>query len=399
MASAQLGDFSFCFVPGKITKNTGTLKGNPGVLVINGQRRFTFFSHNKAYDLLTYRCANRLVQGPNKCTATAKVSRFIKEDGSFRYAVTSLETEHKCEIIESKVIAEEMRDMMKEKMRANPDHPVNEAIRAVKFEYAQRFSDSPLLPEIVADLGSQSSLEQMCLRVRQAVIGKSPKGRDEWEPEKYLEGVYGEEHGAMVLDSSKLPDNWEQRIQGINDQTVYNWANLNNIEMEAEEDVEEEQEHEQHAEETVRNLDPEENREEFKCISCEPRVEQQTKKKRDYKCSKCAYEGSQLSNLKRHQQAMHREETQVISANRETITEEIIEDIETVLKEAKLGDHLPAFQDAKIEFQTLLDMDKEDVKELGNELGLRFGEKIALAKLVQKLQYSKSNPNNNRRYT
>ena len=148
-----------------------------------------------------------------------------------------------------------------------------------------------------------------------------------------------------------------------------------------------------------KNLDPEENREEFKCISCEPRVEQQTKQKRDYKCSKCAYEGSQLSNLKRHQQAMHREETQVISANRETITEEIIEDIETVLKEAKLGDHLPAFQDAKIEFQTLLDMDKEDVKELGNELGLRFGEKIALAKLVQKLQYSKSNPNNNRRYT
>ena len=167
---------NYTFVPGKTTKNTGTVKGNPGILMIDGQRKFLFHKHNKSLDILDYRCANSLTQGPAKCYARAKVGRVFKEDGSFTHFLAYYDSEHSCEIHESKVIADEMREKMKAQVRRNPEAAVGEAIRAVQFEYSQKYGDSDdLWPEIIAYLGNHASLEMMLYRIRTEVIGKSPK--------------------------------------------------------------------------------------------------------------------------------------------------------------------------------------------------------------------------------
>ena len=65
---------------------------------------------------------------------------------------------------------------MAELVKKDPVAPAGDAIRAIKLEAVEEFSeDEELLNEIVDSLGSFHSLEQRLFRVRNNIIGPNPR--------------------------------------------------------------------------------------------------------------------------------------------------------------------------------------------------------------------------------
>ena len=54
-----------------------------------------------------------------------------------------------------------------------------------------------------------------------------PKNRDCFDPNFFLKRIFGEDHKLEVMDSNKLPDNWEHIISKSNPKSHYRWEKLN----------------------------------------------------------------------------------------------------------------------------------------------------------------------------
>ena len=76
-------------------------------------------------------------------------------------------------------------------------------------------------------LGSDTALEKQLLRVRYAIVGETPKTRNAFNPEKFLEGIFGDENGVVVGDSNDLDENWMNEINVTNERSDYDWFQLN----------------------------------------------------------------------------------------------------------------------------------------------------------------------------
>ena len=47
------------------------------------------------------------------------------------------------------------------------------------------------------------------------VIGKTPKNRNQFDPNYFLNKIYGLDHGIITMDSNKLKDNWRKKIKKL----------------------------------------------------------------------------------------------------------------------------------------------------------------------------------------
>ena len=175
----------FEFWPGKVSKNTGTERGNPGILVIDKKYKFRLYKAHRDY--LSYRCSNSKarVLDHDYCSAKAKITKIWKKDGTLGYFVEKFDKEHACKILEEgELLAEEMRAKMKAIVRDGQFTKLLDAVRIVKAEYAARFAGSSLWPEILSRLGSSDTLANMVYRVRQQFHGrvekKSSKRENTW---------------------------------------------------------------------------------------------------------------------------------------------------------------------------------------------------------------------------
>ena len=214
MASVQREYF---FLPGRKSK-----AGGPGILCVEGMYKFRLNKANKEKNKFTMYC----VQHNNPefmCKAKATVCK--REDGS--YFMFSCDECHSHLVNKAEITAEKLKQRMADIVRMNPVEPVGEAIKAVKLQAADEFGQNEdTFNELVDALGSHHALELRLLRVRDAVIGGMPKNRDCFDPNFFLTRIFGEDHKLEVMDSNKLPDNWEDIITKSNPNSHYRWKNL-----------------------------------------------------------------------------------------------------------------------------------------------------------------------------
>ena len=217
------------FLPGRKSKN-----GGPGILVVEGQYKFRKNKANKEKKKFIMYC----VQQNNPefgCKARAVVA--TREDGSF--FMHSCDGYHNHLVNRAEITAEELKQRMAEIVRSNPVEPVGEAIKAVKLQAAEEFGDDDdKFNEIVAALGSHHALELRMLRVRDSVIGRMPRNRDSFDPNYFLKKIFGKNHKVEVMDSNKLPDNWEDIISKSNPDSHYRWEKLDDNLRAHEDDIE-----------------------------------------------------------------------------------------------------------------------------------------------------------------
>ena len=124
---------------------------------------------------------------------------------------------------------------MKELVRRDPAKPVGHAAWSIRIEAAKEYSDDEeFYQNLVIELGSDAALEKQLLRVRYEVIGETPRTRNEFNPESFLKGIFGEENGVVIGDSNELDKNWREEMNRTNPQSQYEWAKLNDALLEIE---------------------------------------------------------------------------------------------------------------------------------------------------------------------
>ena len=161
------------------------------------------------------------------CQAKARVS--LLED---KWILKSLDGSHKCEPNEPKVLAEFLRHTMKNLVRENPTLPVGKAIRQVKVEAARQYSENEeLYSNIVSELGPDSALDKQMYRVRQEVIGPTPKSRNDFIPKDFLLNIFNDESNTIVMDSNNLDESWRRKIDKTNPESECNWEKYNDEEI------------------------------------------------------------------------------------------------------------------------------------------------------------------------
>ena len=211
MASSHL---DYCFHEGRKGK---TGKQGPGILVVEGKYKFRYNQVNKAGNIFKLYCVKQL-HPKFSCKAKAQVVK--RDDGTF--FLHSCDIDHTCLPDSALVIAEELKQRMVEIVRDNPANPVSEAIKTVKFEYAQENAEDPMFPEVMESLGNHRALEQKLLRSRWSIIGTMPKNRNDFNPEQFLKNVL-KKSTMITIDSNNLDENWRSAIEKTNVNTSYNW--------------------------------------------------------------------------------------------------------------------------------------------------------------------------------
>ena len=171
-----------------------------------------------------------------RCPARARVIMF--ED---KWILQSADNNHTCEPNKAKVTAELLRCRMKSIVRANPALPCGQAVRTVRIQAATEFgNDDDFYKHLVAELGTDAALEKQLLRVRHEVIGPTPRSRNAFDAQNFIERIYGIEDDLIVLDSNMLGDKWREEISKVNNKSAFDWTKLNdnirNIEEEFHED-------------------------------------------------------------------------------------------------------------------------------------------------------------------
>ena len=194
---------------------------NPGILSVDDRYEFIAHLASKDKTMWKYSCKYRLTPKV-KCSATAKV---VSLDD--RWILQQVMGEHSCEPSRARVTAELLRHRMKEIVRKDPTQPVGKAVRTVRVQAAELYSnDDDFYSHLITELGTDSALEKQLLRIRTDVIGKTPKSRNEFNPEEFLSGIY-KDNDIIILDSNKLDDNWRRLIDKRNNSSEYNWERLN----------------------------------------------------------------------------------------------------------------------------------------------------------------------------
>ena len=70
-------------------------------------------------------------------------------------------------------------------------------------------------------------MEKEFLRKRQEICGPSPQSRIDFEPEIFLEKIYGDKENVIVMDSDNLREDWKSRIEKVNPNSEYDWDKVN----------------------------------------------------------------------------------------------------------------------------------------------------------------------------
>ena len=200
---------TYCFRSGRVGKNGRT---NPGILAVDNKYQFVAHEGTKDGNIWSYYCKHRLTPKV-RCQAKARVVRF--EDKWI-------------EPNRPKVTAELLRERMKNLVRNDPAKAVGKAVRAVQIEAAREFGDDEMFYQhLVAELGTDSALEKQLLRVREEIIGKTPRSRNAFDPAKFIQGMFGDTND-VVLDSNDydLKDGWRDDIYRENINSEFDWNNL-----------------------------------------------------------------------------------------------------------------------------------------------------------------------------
>ena len=121
---------------------------------------------------------------------------------------------------------------MKEHMRNHPETTAGKIVRKVTLEASIKYGDDEdMWHHIVAELGPEKAMEKLLIRIRMEVIGKTPKNRNQFDPNYFLSKIYGLDHGIITMDSNKLKDNWREKIKNLEEFraskrfSVYRWEN------------------------------------------------------------------------------------------------------------------------------------------------------------------------------
>ena len=209
------------FYEGRNGCKTG--KTGPGILVVEGKYKFRVNQYNKAKTIYKMYCVQ---QGNPEFACKAKATVVRRNDDSF--FLYSCDIVHNHFTTTSEIIAEELKQRMAELVKKDPVAPVGEAIRAVKLQAAEEYAeDEDLFNEIVSSLGTFHGMELRLFRVRNSIIGPNPKSRNHFDPNYFLRRIYGDDHKVVVLDSNKLPDDWQEVINKSNPNSKYYWDKLN----------------------------------------------------------------------------------------------------------------------------------------------------------------------------
>ena len=213
---------------------TGRL--NPGILVVDKCYTFQCNKTNKTSPTYNYVCSEWLTVGV-KCKAKAVVTKCEVPGLGEKYVLSKVDNNHSCTINYGKAIADEMRYEIKSIVRGDPQRPVTEAIKQVRRLYSERYDDDDVLfDQIMAELGPDKPLIRQLLRVRNEVIGKSPKNRNEFDPEAFLSKIFGDDHNIITLDSNKLEPGWRSLIDKKNPNSTFNWEKVDDVRHHEEED-------------------------------------------------------------------------------------------------------------------------------------------------------------------
>ena len=195
-------------------------------MAVDNQYEFTAHEQHKDGNTWIYSCKYRKTP-KMMCQAKARVS--LLED---KWILKSLDGSHKCEPNEPKVLAEFLRHTMKNLVRENPTLPVGKAIRQVKVEAVRQYSENEeLYSNIVSELGPDSALDKQMYRVRQEVIGPTPKSRNDFIPKDFLLNIFNDESNTIVMDSNNLDESWRRKIDKTNPESECNWEKYNDEEI------------------------------------------------------------------------------------------------------------------------------------------------------------------------
>ena len=161
------------------------------------------------------------------CQAKARIS-LVEQ----KWILKSLDGSHKCEPNEPKVLSEFLKHTMKNVVRDNPTMPVGQAIRQVKVEAAKQYSENEeLYAKIVAELGTESALENQMYRVRKEVVGPTPKTRNDFDAKKFLSRVFNDESHTICMDSNDLDEGWRHKLEKDNPESEYSWEKFSDEEI------------------------------------------------------------------------------------------------------------------------------------------------------------------------
>ena len=84
-----------------------------------------------------------------------------------KWILAFADDEHNCEPNRPRVVAEHLRHKMKELVRKDPCRAVGKAVRTVRVQEAEGYSeDTEFYQHLIAELGTDSALERQMLRVR-----------------------------------------------------------------------------------------------------------------------------------------------------------------------------------------------------------------------------------------
>ena len=115
---------------------------------------------------------------------------------------------------------------MIEKVKADPTLPVGEAIREIKLKIAREFGNNKdEFTSVMDGIGSHHALEQRLTEARIAIIGQTPRSRNDFDVMSFKEKGYLSTD-VIILDSDNLPDNWESMLNS-NMETAYDWDKFN----------------------------------------------------------------------------------------------------------------------------------------------------------------------------
>ena len=191
------------FRPGRLMRNA---RKNPGIMAVEDKYEFTAHDCSKDGTHWIYHCKYKSTP-QIKCPAKAKIAIF--DD---KWILQHCDDNHKCDPNRVRVTAELLRHKMKCIVRREPECPVGQAIKKIRIEAAEKYSnDEDFYANLVAELGSDTALEKQMYRVRSEIVGPTPKGRHLFHPENYLENLYNDKN-IVVCDSDNLSDNWRDKI-------------------------------------------------------------------------------------------------------------------------------------------------------------------------------------------
>ena len=143
--------------------------------------------------------------------------------GKSRWIMSSNEqSEHTCEPNEEEIIAALFKESLKELVRNDPARAIQRAISTVKTEIEEKYGENEeKYNKIISELGNDKGLADMLYNVRVETVGETPKTRNEFKPEAFLDKHFKKDN--IILKDSDLKDNWEEQLKKTNVKTKYCW--------------------------------------------------------------------------------------------------------------------------------------------------------------------------------